>query len=421
MAEQTQDVVLAAVRDSAGRYLVSLRHEHLAGGAHWEFPGGKVEPGETLRQALSRELMEEVNLNIDQVSFLRRWRAPPGCKPALVLHLFEVSGWTGQMHHNEGQDVQWCFPEQIAALKILPGSLALLDCLRLAPVLCITPEWSPAQFDDALAGAIVDKLKRTAAATGERVQLLWRQPHWSPAQQIAALTPLAQQCRQARITLAVARSAEVARACRADYLHLSSAQLTADARDISSPTAGTRESEGLTDDNRDSGTMTAGNRDIRSLTDRNRDSGTMTNNNRDNGTMTNDNRDNSSLTDRNQGFGTMTAGNQDIGSLPTDERDSTGLAYGNRGSGGLACGAAVHCEEELECARSLSVRYALISPVHTTPSKPQALVLGWEGFADMARQFEGLSYALGSIGPTDLDRVRELGGFGIAGIRLWWD
>ncbi|MCH9663651.1 MAG: thiamine phosphate synthase [Gammaproteobacteria bacterium] len=383
MAERTQDVVLAAVRDSAGRYLVSLRLAHLAGGAHWEFPGGKVEPGETLMQALRRELMEEVSLEIDQVSFLRRWHSPPGRKPALVLHLFEVSGWTGQTRHNEGQDVQWCFPEQIAALKILPGSLALLDCLRLAPVLCITPEWSPAQFDDALVGTVVDKLKGMADATGERVQLLWRQPHWPHAQQIAALAPLARQCRRARVALAVARSAEVARACHADYLHLSSAQLTADARDRESMTAA----------NRGSGSMTTGNQDSESM-----------------------------IADAQRGSESLTAEAQrDSESLTADARDNAGLASSSLDTTGLACGAAVHCADELECASALSVRYVLISPVQATQSKPQAPVLGWDGFAHLARRYEGLSYALGGMGLADLDRARELGGFGIAGIRLWWD
>ncbi|MCA8836426.1 MAG: thiamine phosphate synthase [Proteobacteria bacterium] len=394
MAERTQDVVLAAVRDSAGRYLVSLRLAHLAGGAHWEFPGGKVEPGETLMQALRRELMEEVSLEIDQVSFLRRWHSPPGRKPALVLHLFEVSGWTGQTRHNEGQDVQWCFPEQIAALKILPGSLALLDCLRLAPVLCITPEWSPAQFDDALVGTVVDKLKGMADATGERVQLLWRQPHWPHAQQIAALAPLARQCRRARVALAVARSAEVARACHADYLHLSSAQLTADARDRESMTAA----------NRGSGSMTTGNQDSESM-------------------IADAQRGGESLTaEAQRGVGNPPAEAQrGVGSLNADARDNAGLASSSLDTTGLACGAAVHCADELECASALSVRYVLISPVQATQSKPQAPVLGWDGFAHLARRYEGLSYALGGMGLADLDRARELGGFGIAGIRLWWD
>ena len=139
--------------------------------------------------------------------------------------------------------------------------------------------------------------------------------------------------------------------------------------------------------------------------------------------MTTGNRDSESMiADAQRGGESLTAEAQrDSESLTADARDNAGLASSSLDTTGLACGAAVHCADELECASALSVRYALISPVQATQSKPQASVLGWDGFAHLARRYEGLSYALGGMGLADLDRARELGGFGIAGIRLWWD
>jgi 8-oxo-dGTP diphosphatase len=59
----------------------------------------------------------------------------------------------------------------------------------------------------------------------------------------------------------------------------------------------------------------------------------------------------------------------------------------------------------------------LVSPVAPTPTHPGAPILGWEGFAKLAKLSPLPAYALGGVGPSDLGQVRACGGFGVAGIR----
>ena len=63
---KTIDVVVAVVVNTSNQVLISFRHASLHQGNLWEFPGGKIEPGESVKSALHRELMEELGLEIRQ-------------------------------------------------------------------------------------------------------------------------------------------------------------------------------------------------------------------------------------------------------------------------------------------------------------------------------------------------------------------
>lgn len=79
--------------------------------------------------------------------------------------------------------------------------------------------------------------------------------------------------------------------------------------------------------------------------------------------------------------------------------------------------AACHDVAELLAAVRIGCDAVLVSPVAPTPTHPGAAVLGWEGFARLAARSPLPAYALGGVAPSDLDRVRACGGFGVAGIR----
>ena len=64
-SETSLHVAVGVIQDSNGRVLVSLRSERQHQGGLWEFPGGKVEKGETVREALCRELYEELGIEVD--------------------------------------------------------------------------------------------------------------------------------------------------------------------------------------------------------------------------------------------------------------------------------------------------------------------------------------------------------------------
>ena len=82
--------------------------------------------------------------------------------------------------------------------------------------------------------------------------------------------------------------------------------------------------------------------------------------------------------------------------------------------------ASCHDAEELALACRLPVDFAVVSPVRPTPSHPGAPVLGWDGFRALTDSSTVPVYALGGVGPADVDHVRACGGQGIAAIRALW-
>ncbi|MBA3981551.1 MAG: NUDIX hydrolase [Alcanivorax sp.] len=90
------------------------------------------------------------------------------------------------------------------------------------------------------------------------------------------------------------------------------------------------------------------------------------------------------------------------------------------GGDSLLYSMACHDEAELERARRAGVDLVMLSPVHATPTHPDAAGLGWERFRTLAEGQPFSVYALGGVGPQDLDVAREHGARGVAGIRAFW-
>jgi 8-oxo-dGTP diphosphatase len=121
------EVAVGILIDAHGRYLLTSRPEGKAYAGYWEFPGGKLESGETVEQALRRELEEEIGITIGQAL---AWRDAVVDYPhALVrLNFCKVYDWNGELHMQEGQAFCWehlpvgCGP-------ILPGTVPVLGWL----------------------------------------------------------------------------------------------------------------------------------------------------------------------------------------------------------------------------------------------------------------------------------------------------
>jgi 8-oxo-dGTP diphosphatase len=118
-------VAVGVLIASDGSFLLTSRPEGKVYAGYWEFPGGKVEPGETVEQALRRELMEEIGIAIGEV---HPWRTAVVDYPhALVrLNFCKVHHWTGELHMHEGQSFAWQrLPVQVR--PVLPGTVPVLD------------------------------------------------------------------------------------------------------------------------------------------------------------------------------------------------------------------------------------------------------------------------------------------------------
>jgi 8-oxo-dGTP diphosphatase len=123
---ETQVAVGVLIRDD-GAFLLTSRPQGKAYAGHWEFPGGKVEAGESTLEALCRELREELGIEVTAAS---AWKIEVVDYPhALVrLHFFKVRGWTGNLEMREQQVSQWeTIPVGVA--PILPGTIPVLEWL----------------------------------------------------------------------------------------------------------------------------------------------------------------------------------------------------------------------------------------------------------------------------------------------------
>lgn len=89
-------------------------------------------------------------------------------------------------------------------------------------------------------------------------------------------------------------------------------------------------------------------------------------------------------------------------------------------SAGHWFGASCHGAEELAVARAFGADYAVLGPVKPTRTHPRATALGWDGFADLARGAGLPVYAIGGLGPDDLEEAWRHGAQGIAGISAYW-
>ena len=116
-------VVAAAIVDGRGRWLLQRRPIGKRHGGLWEFPGGKVEPGEKPLEALIREVNEE--LTITPLGCcdcpVARAEAPAGeGEPAIVITLYNIAAWNGSPTPEQGAELGWFTPGAIDGLALPP-------------------------------------------------------------------------------------------------------------------------------------------------------------------------------------------------------------------------------------------------------------------------------------------------------------
>ena len=210
------EVVAGILTRPDGKILLASRPEGRAYAGYWEFPGGKVEPDETLPIALARELHEELGI---VVTAMQRWITRVFVYPhaTVRLNFFRVSAWQGEPHPHEGQTFSWQSLDAIEVTPLLPANFAVLRALSLPPIYAIS---------HASTLGVEDFLVRLDRALQQGLRLIQvRDKELDEASRLQLAREVVKRARSYRARVLINGSAELARAADADGMHLDAAQL----------------------------------------------------------------------------------------------------------------------------------------------------------------------------------------------------
>jgi 8-oxo-dGTP diphosphatase len=136
------DVAVGVLVDPQGRFLLTSRPAGKVYAGWWEFPGGKLERGESVAEALARELHEELGIVIGAVQPWNTARMDYA-HARVRLHFCKVFAWSGAFEMREGQAMVWqTLP--VTVQPVLPGTLPVLDWFAaeqgFVGATCVAPE-----------------------------------------------------------------------------------------------------------------------------------------------------------------------------------------------------------------------------------------------------------------------------------------
>ena len=157
-------VAAAVIVRADGAVLLAQRPSGKPYAGYWEFPGGKLEPGETPAHALSRELREELGITVRTAS---PWLMQEFVYPHahVELHFFRVRAFDGEPAGHDGQAFAWQDPTAIDVAPLLPANKRVLAALTLPAVYAIT---CASDLGDAV---FVERLQRALAAGVRLIQV----------------------------------------------------------------------------------------------------------------------------------------------------------------------------------------------------------------------------------------------------------
>ena len=314
------EVAAGVLTDARGRVLLMQRlpGTHLA--ETWEFPGGKLEPGEDLEEGLRRELREELDIDAHGFEPLISlpWRYP---EKDIRLHALRVGGWSGEPRAREGHPLRWVSIEGIDPAEMPAADRPIVSALQLPPYYVISAGEAKCIAAPHPPGAArLSPSSPCGEGLGEmglRALLQLRSPGAGRDSMRAAAMALLERTPERKRRVLINGDIELAREVGVG-VHLRSVQL-------------------------------------RELTAR---------------------------------------------PLPESQW----------------VGASCHDADELERAAMIGADFATLSSVCATASHPDAVPLGWGRFAEVVHEARLPVYALGGVGPDDLERARAAGAQGVAGI-----
>ncbi len=212
------EVAAAVIRRDDGSFLLAQRPDGKAYQGYWEFPGGKVETGETAYQALLRELHEELGITISVAyPWLTRTYTYPHA--TVRLRFFRVVGWHGELHGRENQQFSWQHLSDISVAPLLPANVPIMRALALPEIYAISNA-------DELGGEVFMGRLEQALKNGLRLLQVREKNLYAEALEKFARQVVLVAHRYAA-TVLINGDAELAKRVGADGVHYSSTQLLA--------------------------------------------------------------------------------------------------------------------------------------------------------------------------------------------------
>ena len=128
-------VVAVALIDEDRRVLLQRRRLGSEHGGLWEFPGGKIEPGETPQAAALREIDEELAVVLDPaalvpLTFASDADSPPPPRRAVVILLYTCRSWQGEAECRDGEEIRWFAPSELTGLEMPPLDYPLAAAIK---------------------------------------------------------------------------------------------------------------------------------------------------------------------------------------------------------------------------------------------------------------------------------------------------
>lgn len=208
-------VVAGVLRDTRGRILLARRTEGRDLAGAWEFPGGKVEPGESPAEALKRELHEELGIEIGNaeplISVPQRYE-----NKSIVLDVYTILSYNGKPKGREKQALAWSPLEKLASYPMPSADRPVVAALTLPDVLAITPE-----YDGEKQGFLAN-IERQLASGIRLIQLRCKKITGKKLKELAL--DIRTQCHEHGASLFINEDLELARALDCP-VHLKSNQL----------------------------------------------------------------------------------------------------------------------------------------------------------------------------------------------------
>lgn len=207
---------MAVLQRDRGEFLLARRPAGKPYAGYWEFPGGKLEPGEDVLHALGRELTEELGIVPRRAyPWITRVFAYPHA--TVRLHFCRVPQWSGTLHPHEHVDLRWQTAERVDAEPMLPANAPVLKALRLPTVYGIT-------HGAGLGKAVLLDHLDTALDRGLRL-LQVREKHLERGELRDFAAEVLRRARGHGATVLINGDWELAAELGADGVHLTSAQL----------------------------------------------------------------------------------------------------------------------------------------------------------------------------------------------------